>query len=111
MSTTFQPESLLAQIARIHHLEKGTLSVLREGPNGPCCNFQRWDGGRNVSEYIPADQVPLVKENLQGHAQFEALVESYVQTLSAATREQRLAGKKKRQRRSSSSPKKPRSKG
>ena len=111
MNTTPTPEILLQQIARIQRMERGTLSVLREGANGPCCNFQRWEAGRNVSQYVPADQVPLVRENLDAYAQFDALIEQYVQLLSARSREERRAGvKKKRRTPTSSSPKKPRSK-
>ena len=110
MNTTPTPQSLLQQIARLDRLERGTLSVLREGAHGPCCNFQRWEGGRNVSQYVPAAQVPLVRENLEAYAQFAALIEQYVQLVSTRSREARLAGvKKKRLPPTSSSPKKPRS--
>ena len=110
MNTTPTPEDILQQIARIASMEKGTLSTIRQTPKGPCCNFQRWEDGRNVSEYIPAEHVDGVRENLQAHAQFETLVAKYVQVLSARSREERLAGvKKKRHIQSSSSPRKPRS--
>ena len=110
MSTPSTPEDLLKQIARIQHLEKGKLCVLRQGPNGPYYNLQRWENGRNVSQYVPADQVAAVRENLEAHAQFEALSEQYVHMLSERTRAQRLAGvKKKRQPRNSPSRRKPKS--
>ena len=110
MSTPSTPEDILKQMAHIQHLEKGKLCVLRQGPNGPYYNLQRWENGRNVSQYVPADQVAAVRENLEAHAQFEALSEQYVQMLSEHTRAERLAGvKKNRQRRNSPSPRKPRS--
>jgi hypothetical protein len=110
MSASSTPEDLLKQMARIQHLEKGKLCVLRQGPNGPYYNLQRWENGRNVSQYVPADQVAVVQENLEAHAQFEALTEQYVQMLSERTRAQRLAGvKKKRQPRNSLSRRKPKS--
>jgi hypothetical protein len=104
------PEDILKQIARIERMEKGTLSSIRETPRGPCCNFQRWENGRNISEYIPAEQVPNVRDNLQSHERFEALVAKYVQLLSTRSRDQRLAGvQKKRPPHNSSSPRKPKS--
>jgi hypothetical protein len=110
MSTPSTPEDLLNQMARIQHLEKGKLCILRQGPNGPYYNLQRWENGRNVSQYVPADQVAAVQENLQAHAQFEALTEQYVQMLSERTRAQRLAGvEKKRQPRKSLARRKPKS--
>ena len=111
MNTKINPESILQQIANIQRMEKGTLSTIRQTAKGPSCNFQRWEQGRNRSEYVPADQVAQVQENLQAYANFETLLTSYVQALSARSREQRLAGsKKKRQTRISPSPKKPKSK-
>jgi hypothetical protein len=105
------PESLLQQIARIPRLEKGTLSVLRQSVAGPCCNFQRWENGRNLSQYVSAEQVPQVRENLAAYEEFTALVERYVEVLSARSRAERLAGaQKKRRPPTSSSPRKRRSK-
>lgn len=110
MSNPSTPEDLLKQIADIQHLEKGKLCVLRQGPNGAYYNLQRWENGRNVSQYVPADQVAALRENLEAHAHFEALIEQYVQMLSERTRTQRLAGvKKKRRPRNSPSPRKQRS--
>jgi hypothetical protein len=111
MKTHSTPESLLQEIARIQSMEQGKLCILRQGPNGPYYNLQRWESHRNVSEYVPANQLPTVQENLAAYAQFEALMEEYVRLLSTRTREQRLAGvKKKRRPPTSSLPKKPRSK-
>ena len=110
MNSTPTPEALLHQIAAIQHLERGTLSVLRQGTRGPCCNFQRWENGRNTSQYVPAEQVPAVQQNLEAHARFQDLIEQYVQVLSDRSRAARLAGvKKKRPPRKSSSPRKPKS--
>jgi hypothetical protein len=111
MNSKISPEAILREIASIQHLEKGTLSIIRQTAAGPSCNFQRWENGRNKSEYVPADRVPPVQENLQAHARFETLVDSYVQALSTRSREERLAGgKKKRPAQTSASPKKPKSK-
>ena len=110
MKTPTTPEILLTQIGSIPRLERGTLSVLRQSARGPCCNFQRWENGRNVSQYIPAEQVPAVQQNLDAYACVQALFEQYVEVLSARSRAERLAEvKKKRQPRQSSSPRKPKS--
>ena len=111
MDTQSTPESLLRQIARIQVMEQGKLCILRQGPTGPYYNLQRWENRRNVSEYVPAAQLPAVQANLAAYAQFESLIDQYVHLLSARSREQRLTEvKKKGQPPSSSSPKKPRSK-
>lgn len=104
------PQDLLRQLASIDQMERGTLSFIRETASGPCCNFQRWEAGRHRSEYIPADQVARVRENLEAYSRFEALVREYVDAVSEHSRQQRLAGaKKKRPTSASASPKRPRS--
>jgi hypothetical protein len=103
MSTPLTPESILQQIASIQRLEQGKLCVLRQGPNGPYYNLQRWENGANVSQYIPAAQLPAVQENLAAYTQFQGLIETYVQLLSTRSREERLAPLKKKDRPASSS--------
>jgi hypothetical protein len=110
MTTPIRIEKLLQQMAGIKEMERGTLSTIRQTPQGPCCNFQRREDGRHISEYIPATKVEEVQEHLQAYEQFQGLVDQYVQLVSQRSREQRLAGvKKKRHPPSSSSPKKPKS--
>ena len=58
MNAKITPQSLLQQIAQIQHMERGKLCVLREGPEGPYYNHQSWENGKNVSHYVPQDQVP-----------------------------------------------------
>jgi hypothetical protein len=111
MTPSPTPESILQQMAGIQRLERGTLSVVRQSAAGPCCNFQRWEDGRNVSQYVCAEEVPLVRANLAAYEQCAALMEQYVQLLSTRSREERLAGvKKKRRPPTSSLRKKPKSK-
>lgn len=93
MPATSTPEALLQQIAQIQHMEKGSLSPLRDRPSA---NFQRWEAGRNVSEYIPAEQVPLVQQHLAAYTQFTALIDQYVRQVSARSRAERLAGAQKK---------------
>ena len=104
------PQSILRQIASIRRMERGSLSVIRESAEGPCCNLQRWQDGHNRSEYVPAGQVPLVREHIEAYARFQALVEQYTRLVTEETRAERAAGvKKKRGGRTSLSPGKRRS--
>jgi hypothetical protein len=112
MSSPLTPQSILQQIAAIERFEQGKLCILRHGPNGPYYNLQRWENGANVSQYVPADQVTAVQENLAAYEEFQKLMQAYVQLLSARSREERLAGVKKKrpQPPTSSSRRKPKSK-
>ena len=110
MTTKPGPPSLLQQAAQIPRLERGKLSIMREGPSGPFYNHQCREDGKNVSRYIPRDQVPAVQEAIDGHAKFQALIEEYVDQIVDQTRQEIAAGsKKKTSRRNSSSPKTPKS--
>jgi hypothetical protein len=91
-------------------MEQGKLCVMREGPHGPYYNLQHREDGANVSRYVPAAQLPAVQANLAAYAQFQDLLQLYVQLLSTRSREERLAGvKKKRRPPTSTSRRKPKS--
>jgi hypothetical protein len=96
MNTTITAQLLLQQIAQIQHLERGKLCIIRQGPNGPYYNHQTWENGKNVSRYVPQDQVPALREALTGYQQFQSLVEQYVQRMIEQSRAERAAGSKKK---------------
>ena len=100
------PTQILQQIAQLQRMEPGKLCVIGQGPNGPYYNLQRREKGKNLSLYVPADQVPAVTEHTANYQQFQSLLEQYVQLIVDRTRAERMAGsKKKTPRRSCSWPK------
>lgn len=111
MNSKPTPQSLLQQAAQIPHLERGKLSILREGPDGPYYNHQYRQDGKNVSRYVPREQVPAVQEAIEGYGKFTGIIEQYVDQLVEETRKQIAADSKKKpqSRPSSSSPKTPKS--
>jgi hypothetical protein len=112
MSNKPTPESILQDIARIKSLERGTVSVIRQGPQGPYHNHQCYEGGRNVSRYVPPEQVADLREAIDGFHQVQEMMAQYVQIMVDKTRAEREAGsKKKTPRRKSSSPRTRRSGG
>jgi hypothetical protein len=94
LKTTAQ--SILQEIAQIQHLDRGTVSILRQGPEGPYYNHQCYEKGRNVSRYVPSQQVPELKESIANFRRFEQLMEQYVEIMVQKTRVQRQAGLKKK---------------
>jgi hypothetical protein len=100
------PKSLLDAAAKIPRLERGKLSILREGANGPLYNHQCRKGGKNISRYVPRDQAPAVQEAIAGYAAFQELVEQYVDQIVAQTRAEIADGSKKKKSRASSSSRK-----
>ena len=97
MSTKSTPECLLRQIAQIHRMDHGTVSVIRQGPHGPYYNHQCYENGRNVSRYVPAEQVPELEQAIEGYRRFQELVKQYVQLRVEQTRAERQAGSKKKE--------------
>ncbi|MGD0538985.1 MAG: DUF6788 family protein [Verrucomicrobiota bacterium] len=96
MKTQTTPESILRELAQIQHLDRGTVSVIRQGPSGPYYNHQCYEQGRNVSRYVPAEQVAELQAALAGHQRFQQLVQQYVQLMVEKTRAERQAGSKKK---------------
>jgi hypothetical protein len=103
MNAKLSPQSILSQIAQIQRLDRGTISIIRQGPQGPYYNHQCYEQGRNVSRYVPKEQVPLLQEALAGYQQFQTLMEQYVQLMVEKTRAERAAGAKKKTARPNSS--------
>lgn len=104
------PEAILQEIASIEHMERGKLSIIRQSASGAFYNLQHRENGRNVTEYIPRDEVPIVQEHVEAFRECENLFEQYVALVSQKSREERKAGvKKKGPTGKSPSPRKPRS--
>jgi hypothetical protein len=111
MKPESSPHSLLQKAAQIPHLERGTLSIIREGPGGAFYNHQYREDGKKVSRYIPRDQVAAVQEAIDGYRQFDQLIQEYVDQMVAKTRAEIADHSKKNQSppQNSSSPKTPKS--
>lgn len=90
------PESILHDIAQIHRMDRGTINVIRQGPHGPYHNHQCYEKGRNVSRYVPQEQLTDLKQDIDGYHRFQQLVEQYVQLLVEKTRAERESGSKKK---------------
>jgi hypothetical protein len=110
MNAQKNPQSLLQQIAQIQRMERGKLSVIREGPSGPYYKLQAWEKDKNVSRYIPRELAPAVEEAIAGYKQFQELTGQYAQDIIERTRAAIAAdSKKKKAHPSSSSRKTPKS--
>ena len=96
MTTSIPLQSLLQQMAQIQQMERGKLCLLRHGPNGPYYNHQTWENGRNVSRYVPPDQLEAMQQAIAGYQQFQGLVQQHVEQVVQSTRAQRVAGAKKK---------------
>ena len=105
MKTNPLPDRI-KQMASITRMERGHLSVIRTGPDGqPYYNLQRRENGRNVTEYIPRDQVAAVEQNIQAYERFKTLVDEHIAEISETSRQERKSEvKKKRPTRKPSTP-------
>ena len=97
---------LLQQITAIPAMERGKLSAYsfkeRSGHSGPYHKLQSWQGGKNLTRYVPADELPAVQAALEGYAQYQQLTQQYAELVIAETR-QSIAASKKRKSPSTSS--------
>ena len=105
---TAKPPQLLEQIAQIQRMERGKLTVMREGSEGPYYKHQAWENGRNLSRYVSRDQAAAVQNAIDGYQKYQELTEQYAQAVIEKTRAELAANTKKktyRLRRKSSWPK------
>ena len=77
-------------------MERGKLSVIKESSAGPFYNIQARENGKNVTRYVPREQVSAVQEAIEGYQLFESLTEQYAQRVIAQTRQAIAAASKKR---------------
>lgn len=78
--------SILQDIARIQTMERGKLSVIKESASGPFYKLQAREHGKNVTRYVPRDEVPAVQEAIAGYQRFQALSEQYAHLKIQETR-------------------------
>lgn len=103
MNTQDSLSSILQQIAKIQTMERGKLSVIKESSAGPFYKIQAREQGKNLTRYVPRDQVGAVQEAIKGYQLFESLTQQYAQQVIDRTRQAIAAGaKKKAQLRTSS---------
>jgi hypothetical protein len=92
-------------MAAITRMERGHLSVIRTGSDGqPYFNLQHRENGRNVTEYVPREEVPAVREHIAGYERFMRLVDEHVAGVAEQSRQERKAGVKKKRRTPDPSP-------
>ena len=104
MNISITPQNLLEQILQIQRMEHGSLSVIRQGPNGPFYNLNSWEQGANQCRYIPQDKVPEVRQAIEGYQKYQQLTEQYAQQIVEQTRAQLGIGIKKKPNSSQNSP-------
>ena len=96
MNTPFTPQSLIEQILQIQRMEHGSLSIIRQGPNGAYYNLNSWENGKNCCRYLPQDKVPEVQRAIEGFQKYQQLTEQYAQQIIEQTRAELKIGVKKK---------------
>jgi hypothetical protein len=84
------------QLAQIKRMERGKLTVMSQGPEGPHYKLQAWENGKNVSRHVSRDQADAVQDALEGYQKFQNLTEEYAQAVIDQTRAELAAHSKKK---------------
>ena len=96
MNTPLTPQALIEQILQIQRMEHGSLSIIRQGPNGPYYNLNSWENGKNCCRYLPQDRVPEVQQAIEGYQKYQQLTQQYAQQIIEQTRAELNIGVKKK---------------
>jgi hypothetical protein len=91
-----QSTQLFQQIVQIKRMERGKLTLMSNGPEGPHYKLQAWEKGKNVSRHVSRDQADAVQEALDGYRKFQDLTQQYAQSVIEQTRAELTARSKKR---------------
>lgn len=86
-----QRDQILRQLARLDTMEYGSLRTeLRPAPGGgttgPYYQHQVWEGGKNLSQRIPAAEAPALQSALANRQRAEALALEYIAVTVQLTR-------------------------
>jgi hypothetical protein len=84
------------EVAQIQLMERGKLTLMRQGPNGPHYKLQAWVNGKNTSRHVSQDQADTVQEAIDGYRKFHDLTARYAQTIIDQTRAELAAQSKKK---------------
>ena len=96
-SLIYRRDEILKEMAEIDRMQRGRLSeqffkVNKDGQEiirGPYYVLQRWSGGKNVGERVPASDVDSVQSAIDGHKRFEKLTQEFAEVTERLTREAR----------------------
>jgi hypothetical protein len=84
------------QVAQIKRMERGKLTIMTQGPEGPHYKLQAWENGKNVSRHVSRDQANAVQDALEGYHKFQDLTEQYAQAVIDQTRAELATQSKKK---------------
>lgn len=97
--STLTKQQILQQIAAIAAMERGKLSAYsfkeRSAHSGPYHKLQSWQGGKNLTRYVRADELPALQAALEGYARYQRLTQQYAELVIAETRQNIATSKKK----------------
>ena len=100
MTKPLSPPQILAQIAQIQSMEFGKLSEYRHPgrskDSGSYFRLQIWKDGKNHSRHVRPEELPALREALEGYVRFQALCEQYAQVIVSRTRARVEEGVKKK---------------
>lgn len=103
-----QKAAILQQMGQIPALIRGKLSsqtyVAKGRSQGPYFTLQRWDEGKNKSQRIPPQQLPMIQEAVTGFQRFQQLADQFVGLAEKQTWEAQPADLKKKLRKFSQHP-------
>ena len=80
---------LLLQMGQIQHIIRGKVtsqSFASKGHSqGPYFTLQRWVQGKNKSQRIPSNSLPMIQEAVSGYERFQQLAAQFINLVESQT--------------------------
>lgn len=100
MNKSPSPAQILAQISQIQSMEFGKLSEYqRSGRTKDFATYHRlqiWKDGKNDTRHVRPEELPALREAIEGYARFCELTQQYAQLIVDQTRTRLEEGVKKK---------------
>lgn len=94
MEPTSKMKRLLERMAKIERMERGKLCRMTGRSH---YNHQTWRNGRNEVRYVPASEIAVLQEAIEGYQLFIKLAEQYADEVIRLTRREREKAKHRKE--------------
>lgn len=91
MSTTRTPQQVLAEIATIQRMERGSIGTTRRDTGYEHFNHSAHENGKGVTRYVRKPYLAELKKLLAANKRFKKLVKEYEELIVQQTRQEREA--------------------
>ena len=86
MKHSKKAKQIMEKMSQIEGMERGKICRMTGRKH---CNHQTWESGKNVVKYVREEELPELKEAIDGYAEFTKLAKQYADEMIRLSRIER----------------------